>query len=104
MLASVDQRSLPSSPPGSIRRSTIATKNQAMTKEQATIVCKSINRHLRRTHAFVGGRQYGIDFNTWVATFPHLSRMFYQAAKVIVPGCHRPMPLFTPNDCRPASR
>ena len=63
-----------------------------MNTQEATTLLKAINRRLRRTRAFQGGTQYGIDYNTWCITFPRMARSFTAAARVLVPGCTRPVP------------
>lgn len=54
-----------------------------MSKTNAKAVIKSITRHLNKINAFGGGRQYGIDHNTWRACYPQISNEFQKAAIVL---------------------
>jgi hypothetical protein len=55
-----------------------------MNPQTARALIKSINRHLKKTRAFVGGRQYGIDWPTWCVTFPQLAHAVNEAGHVLM--------------------
>lgn len=54
-----------------------------MTKQQATTIVKSINKHCKKKNIFQGGKTFGVDFNTWYACHSHLASMFCDAVKVL---------------------
>ena len=57
-----------------------------MSPATAGIICRAINRHLRRRRAFDGGRAFGVDYRTWCISYPHLSRAFSAAAGIVHPA------------------
>jgi len=51
------------------------------TDHKATL--KAINRWARRTRPFEGGMQYGVDWPTWCASYPHIASAFLRSARAI---------------------
>lgn len=51
------------------------------TEARATI--KAINRWVRRTRPFEGGRQFGVDWPTWSACYPQTAQVFLRSARAI---------------------
>lgn len=66
--------------------------NNTPEKENARVVLKAINRHVRRKRIFEGGRTFGVDFNTWNACYPHIASVFNKAAEIFIGREGRFMP------------
>lgn len=49
---------------------------------------------MRKTRPFEGGRQYGVDYPTWIVTYPQTAQVFRQAAEVLVGKQGNFMPRF----------
>lgn len=65
-----------------------------MTTTQARQTVKAINRWVRKTKPFEGGRQYGVDYPTWVVTYPQTAQVFRAAAEVLTGRKGNFMPRF----------
>lgn len=52
-------------------------------KESIAII-KAINRHMKKERPFAGGTQFGVDYNTWCATFPQTSSVYSKHAEILV--------------------
>ncbi len=53
-------------------------------KKSAIAVVKSINRYLRKNLVFVGGKSFGIDYNTWVISHPKKAAVVNSCASEIL--------------------
>ncbi len=65
-----------------------------MNQSEARAICKAINRHVNKVEVFMGGRQFGVDFNTWAVCYPQMCREFRNAAAVVVGRPGRFLPRF----------
>ena len=75
-----------------------------MNKETAQSIVKSINRHCRKSETFKGGREYGIDFSTFSTCYPQISKVFCNAAKILVGRKGRFLPQFHRSNLKPGNR
>jgi hypothetical protein len=60
--------------------------------KDALAVAKSINRYVKKSRAFEGGRAFGVDWPTWYACYPQLAGTFNRAGEIIMgrPGRYMP--------------
>lgn len=66
--------------------------NTTSKEQEASALIKAINRWVRRTRPFEGGKQFGVDFRTWNVTYPQIASAYKAAATVIAgrPGYFMP--------------
>lgn len=75
-----------------------------MNKEIAQSIVKSINRHCRKVEMFKGGREYGIDFSTFSTCYPQISKVFCNAAEILVGRKGKFLPRFNRSNLKPGNK
>lgn len=60
----------------------------------ARAIVKTINRRCRRHRYFEGGRQFGVDYTTWVMCHPQMAFEYSRAAEALTGRKGRFIPRF----------
>jgi hypothetical protein len=77
-----------------VRKNGVLTcsRHHLFSTTEARVIIKSINRWVRRTKPFWGGREFGVDWITWRVTYPHISAAYQRAAEILLDRDGRFMP------------
>jgi hypothetical protein len=60
----------------------------------AKSVIKCINRRVKKTRPFAGGRRFGVDYTTWNVCYPQTAQLYSKAAEIFYGRTGRFMPRF----------